>query len=175
MFPRFRRAPKPAKAPQRLYDAIVSRSRRPVFHTVFAIPDSIDGRFDVLTLHAFSVMDALTNLGPAGGATGTELASLIFAGFDDALRQLGVSDFGMGRRIKAMADAFYGRLKAYGAASGESELAAAVLRNVYRGDESRHRESVALAHYIFAVRQNLRNQAGLLLQGHADFGPLPVL
>jgi hypothetical protein len=50
-----------------------------------------------------------------------------------------------------------------------------LLRNVYRGDESRRRETAALAHYIFAVRQNLRSQSGLLLQGQADFGPLPVL
>jgi len=106
---------------------------------------------------------------------GTELASLIFAGFDDALRQLGVSDFGMGRRIKAMANAFYGRLKVYGAASDEGELAAALLRNVYRGNESRRSETAALAHYIFGVRQNLRNHVSLLLEGQADFGPLPVL
>jgi cytochrome b pre-mRNA-processing protein 3 len=175
MLPRFWRTPKPAKVSQRLYDAIVSRARQPVFHTIFAVPDTLDGRFDVLTLHAFAVMDALKSLGPAGGATGTELASLIFAGFDDALRQLGVSDFGMGRRIKAMADAFYGRLEAYGAASDETELAAAMLRNVYRGDENHRGETAALAHYIFAVRHNLRNQAGFLLEGQADFGPLPVL
>ena len=175
MLRRFRRNPKPATAARALYDAIVSRSRQPVFHTVFAVPDTLDGRFDLLSLHAFAVMDALKNLGLAGESLGTDLVSLIFAGFDDALRQLGVSDFGMGRRIKAMANAFYGRLKVYGEASAESELAAALLRNLYRGDESRHGEADALAHYIFDVRQNLRNQADHLLEGQADFGPLPVL
>jgi cytochrome b pre-mRNA-processing protein 3 len=175
MLSRFRRNPKLANAAQRLYDAIVSRARQSVFHTVFAVPDTLDGRFDVLSLHAFAVMDVLKTLGTAGGQTGTELASLIFAGFDDALRQLGVSDFGIGRRIKAMAAAFYGRLDAYGAASAENELAGALLRNLYRGDESRRRETAALAHYIFGMRQNLRDQPGLLLEGRPDFGPLPVL
>jgi cytochrome b pre-mRNA-processing protein 3 len=175
MLPRFGRNLKPAAAAQRLYDAIVSRARQPIFHTVFAVPDTLDGRFDVLCLHAYAIMDILKSAGPIAGGIGTELANLIFVGFDDALRQLGVSDMGMGRRIRAMADAFYGRLKAYGAARDESELAAALLRNVYRGDEARQPETVALAHYIFALRQNLRNQSGLLLEGRADFGPLPIM
>jgi cytochrome b pre-mRNA-processing protein 3 len=175
MLPRFRRKLKPSAAARRLYDGVVSRARQSIFHTGLAVPDTLDGRFDLLSLHAFAVMDALKSAGPAAEKVGTELASLIFAGFDDALRQLGVSDMGMGRRIRAMADAFYGRLEAYGAARDEDELAAALLRNVYRGDESRRRETAALVHYIFAVRQNLRNQSGLLLQGQADFGSLPVV
>ena len=173
MLPRFRAKLKPATAAQRLYDGIVCRSRQPIFYTGFAVPDTLDGRFDLLCLHAFAVMEALKGAGPTAEKIGTELASLIFAGFDDALRQLGVSDMGMGRRIKAMADAFYGRLKVYGAAADESELAAALLRNLYRGDEKRERETAALAHYIFALRQTLRDQSGLLLEGRADFGPLP--
>jgi cytochrome b pre-mRNA-processing protein 3 len=175
MLRRFRRAGKPAGTARRLYDAIVARAREPIFHTRFAVPDSLDGRFDLLTLHAFVVMETLRSLGPAGERLGSELASIIFAGFDDALRHLGVSDFGMGRRIKAMANAFYGRLEAYGSAPEEPELAAALLRNLYRGDEGRRVETAALAHYIFGARQNLRNQAGLLVEGRADFGPLPVL
>jgi cytochrome b pre-mRNA-processing protein 3 len=175
MLSRFRRKPKPASAARRLYDAIVRRARQPVFHTAFAVPDSFDGRFDLLSLHAFVVLDVLKGSGPSAEAIGTELASLIFAGFDDALRQLGVSDSGMGRRIKAMADAFYGRLEAYGAASDQGELSAALLRNVYRGDESRRGETAVLAHYIFAVRQDLRNHVSLVLEGQAHFGPLPIL
>src|SRR5689334_21125411 len=123
MLPRFRRNPKPKSPAQRLYDEIVARARQPVFHTRFAVPDTLDGRFDVLCLHASVVMDVLKALGPPARVIGTELASLIFAGFDDALRQMGVSDFGIGRRIKAMAAAFYGRLEVYGAAAGEGEAA----------------------------------------------------
>jgi len=175
MFPRFRRTPKPAAAAQRLYDAIVARAREPIFYTRLGVEDTLDGRFDLLTLHAVLVMDSLKSLGPAGRELGTELANLIFSGLDDALRQLGVSDFGMGRRIKAMANAFYGRLEAYSAASGEGELADALLRNVYRGDEARRRESTALAHYISAARLHLGNDTDSLLDGRADFGPLPIL
>src|SRR4051794_12026955 len=125
MFPPFRRNPKPVSPARHLYEEIVSRARQPIFHTEFAVPDTLDGRFDVLALHASVVMDALKILGSPAGVIGTDLASLIFAGFDDALRQMGVSDFGIGRRIKAMAAAFYGRLEVYGGALGENELAPA--------------------------------------------------
>jgi cytochrome b pre-mRNA-processing protein 3 len=174
MLPRFRRAPKAADAARRLYDAIVSRAREPIFHTDFAVPDTLDGRFDLLTLHAFIVMEALKSLDPAGGTLGTELASLIFAGFDDALRQLGVSDVGIGRRIKAMAGAFYGRLEAYGAAPAERDFADALLRNLYRGDETKRPETAGLTHYVSRIRHDLQTQAHLLLEGRIDFGPLPL-
>ena len=173
MFARFRRTPKPVAAAQRLYEAIVARAREPVFHVDFAVPDTLDGRFELLILHAFLVMDGLKSLGPAGQELGTELVNLIFSGLDDALRELGVSDSGMGRRIKAMANAFYGRLEAYGAAPDEGELDAALLRNVDRGDEARRRESTSLAHYIAAARLRLQGQTDLL-EGRVDFGPLPI-
>ncbi len=171
----FSRTPKPVSPARHLYDAIVSRAREQVFHTNFAVADSLDGRFDLLTLHAFAVMDALKPLGPAGGKVGTEFANVIFAGFEDALRQLGVSDMGLGRRIKAMANAFYGRLEAYGSASGEPELAAALLRNLYRGEETMRRESEVLAHYISELQLRLRAHSEHLLEGRVDFGPLPVM
>ena len=175
MFSRFRRTPKPVAAARRLHDSIVARAREPIFHTLYGVEDTLDGRFDLLTLHAFLVLDGLKSLGPAGQERGTELANLIFAGLEDALRQLGVSDFGMGRRIKAMANAFYGRLEAYGAASGEGELTAALLRNVYRGEETRGRESAGLAYYMSGARASLQSKPDLLLEGRADFGPLPIL
>jgi cytochrome b pre-mRNA-processing protein 3 len=175
MFARFRRTPKSINAASSLYDTIVARAREPIFHTQFGVADTLDGRFDLLTVHAFVVMDVLKSLGPAGQALGTALANLIFSGLDDALRQLGVSDVGMGRRIKAMANAFYGRLEAYGGAADEGGLAASLLRNLYRGDEGKRRESSALAHYIAEARSRLRNEPNVLLEGRADFGPLPIL
>lgn len=174
MLRRFRRAARPAESARRLYDVIVARAREQIFHTAFGVPDTLDGRFDLLTLHAFTVMEALKSVSPAGAALGTDLASVIFTGFDEALRQLGVSDFGIGRRMKAMAGAFYGRLEAYGAAPGEDELATALLRNLYRGDESKRRETIGLAHYICRIRHDLRTQADLLLEGRVEFGPLPI-
>lgn len=173
MFRRFREPDPCTKAAGRLYEALVARAREPVFHTKFSVPDTIDGRFDLLALHASVVMDALKPAGSEGARLGSALASGIFAGFDDALRELGVGDMGISRRIKAMAEAFYGRLHAYGAGESQAALADAILRNLYRGEALRRREAQALAHYIGGARQSLLAREGRLLHGDCYFGPLP--
>lgn len=175
MFRRFLGADPKAQAARALYDALVARSRAPIFYTAFAVPDTIDGRFDSLTLHAFAVMAALKSLGPEGEKLGTDLASVIFAGFDESLRELGVGDFGISRRMKAMGGAFYGRLEVYGGAASKTALAEAILRNLYRGEAPHRPEAEAMAHYIGLVRQALLAQTGALLQGKPDFGPLPEI
>jgi cytochrome b pre-mRNA-processing protein 3 len=152
---------------------MVARARAPIFHTAFAVPDTIDGRFDLLTLHAFLVLDGLKSQGNAGGKLGTELASAILAGFDEALRELGVGDVGISRRMKALAGAFYGRLEAYSLADTTAMLTPIVLRNLYRGEAARGREAAALAHYILSAREHLMGRPAALLQGAVDFGPLP--
>ena len=173
MLRRSRHSDAAVPAARRLYDGLVARARAPIFHTGFAVPDNIDGRFDLLTLHAFLVMDALKSQGDAGGRLGTELVSVIFAGFDDALRELGVGDFGLARRMKVLAGAFYGRLEAYRAADSVAALSSVLLRNLYRGDAARTHEAAMLAHYIVWARAHLMAQAAALLQGEVDFGPLP--
>ncbi len=167
----FRRDTPARRAANALHEAISGRARAPIFHTRFHVPDSIDGRFDLFTLHAFLVLEALKREGTEGAATGEELANAIFAGFEAALRELGVGDIGLARRIKAMANAFYGRLAAYEAADTEGKLAEALVRNLYRGEGARGDEARALAHYIFEARARLRGQD--VSQGYADFGPLP--
>ena len=173
MLRRSRRPDPLASASRRLHELLVARARDPIFHTDFAVPDTIDGRFDLLALHAFLVLDALKSQGDAGGKLGTELASVIFAGFDQALRELGVGDFGISRRMKALAGAFYGRLEAYRAADSARQLAPVLLRNIYRGDVARAHEAAMLAHYVLSARGRLMGHAADLLQGNADFGPLP--
>ncbi len=168
-----RRADNSVIAARGLYELLVARARAPVFPTEFLVPDTIDGRFDLLTLHAFLVLEALKSQGAAGAKLGNHLVSAIFAGFDDALRELGVGDLGISRRIKAMANAFYGRLEAYGAARSDEALTQALLRNLYRSDAARRGEAAALAHYIASARRNLAAGASALVEGSIDFGPLP--
>lgn len=167
------RKPAPPSAVQDLYRALVARSREKPFYQDWRVPDTIDGRFDLLTLHAFLVFESLKGQGPAAGELGSKLADVIFTGFDEALRELGISDFGMGRRIRNMADAFYGRLHHYGLAHTQTELAAAVQRNLYRGDAGRDHEAAGLASYMMAVRDRLKRDLPAVLAGKPDFGPLP--
>jgi cytochrome b pre-mRNA-processing protein 3 len=150
---------------QALYDALVSRAREPVFFAAFGVADSLDGRFDMLAFHAWLVLAELK-----GGVQAQGLIDTIFTGFDEAMREQGVGDIGIGHKLKAMAKAFYGRMSAYDAATNEEELAAALAKNIWRGAESGVRAR-ALAAYAFAARARLAAS----LPAALDFGPLPTI
>ena len=83
------------------------------FSRAWAFPTRMDGRFDLVALHAWLVLERLKAAGMDAAAQA--LTDTLFIGFDEALREQGTGDMGMGRRMKAMANAFYGRLAAYGA------------------------------------------------------------
>lgn len=170
MLSRFRRKDPAREAADRLHAAIAARSRAPVFYTDFAVPDTIDGRFDLLSLHTFLVMEALKGRDPEE-AVATQLVTAVFAGFEDALRDLGVGDFGLSRRIKAMANAFYGRLEAYRTAPDEATMSGALLRNLYRGDAAMSDRAARLARYVMGARAGLAPSD--TASGEANFGPLP--
>jgi cytochrome b pre-mRNA-processing protein 3 len=150
---------------QRLYDALVSRSRAPVFFTAFGVADTLDGRFDVLALHAWLALAELR-----GGPAAQALTDAIFTGFDEAMREQGAGDMGLSRKMKAFADAFYGRLSAYEQAGDEQALAAAIARNLYRGAAVNARAQ-ALAAYALRARESLAAGLPQVL----DFGPLPAI
>lgn len=150
---------------QSLYDSLVSRAREPVFFAQFGVADSLDGRFDMLAFHAWMVLAELKGAGPA-----QDLTNIIFTGFDEAMREQGVGDIGIGHKLKAMAQAFYGRMSAYDAAKNEAELAAALARNIWRGADA-HPSAPKLAAYAFAARKSLAAS----LPAALDFGPLPTI
>lgn len=156
------------KRVERLYAATVARARAPVFFTKLGVPDTIDGRFDLLALHAWLILDRLRD--EKLGALSQGLTDTIFLGFDEGLRDLGTGDMGMGRRIKKLADAFYGRLQAYDTSKDFATMAETVQRNLYRGtgDES-HAQTVA--HYIETARECVAGSD--VANGEVNFGPLP--
>jgi cytochrome b pre-mRNA-processing protein 3 len=153
---------------QGLYDQMVARARAPVFFRELAVPDTIDGRFDLVTLHAWLVLERLKSTGQDAAAQA--LTDTLFIGFDEALREQGTGDMGMGRKMKAMADAFFGRLAVYSAAQEPEALAAALAKNVWRGGAGADAPR-RLAAYVGTARAALASsdlEAGVL-----DFGPLP--
>jgi cytochrome b pre-mRNA-processing protein 3 len=109
-----------------LEQQLASRARAPCFFQGLGVPDTLDGRFDVLALHAWLALVRLKEVGRDEAAQA--LTDALFVGFDEALREQGVSDMGMGRRMKAIANAFYGRLAAYDAARSTQEMAEALPR-----------------------------------------------
>jgi cytochrome b pre-mRNA-processing protein 3 len=152
----------------RLYAATIARARTPVFFTTFGVPDTIDGRFDLLALHAWLVLDRLRAAGLGDVSQG--LTDTIFIGFDEGLRDLGAGDMSIGRRIKQLADAFYGRLQAYGASEGAAVMTEAIQRNLYRG-EGATAHAQAIARYVESARAHLGRSD--VARGEVDFGPLP--
>ncbi|MGN6516743.1 MAG: ubiquinol-cytochrome C chaperone family protein [Rhizomicrobium sp.] len=154
----------------RLCAAIGKRAREPVFFTELGVPDTIDGRFDLVTLHAWLVLQRMRAAGMKNSSQA--LIDALFASFDESLRDLGVGDIGIGHRMKKMADAFYGRLAAYGGAADEAELTAAILRNVYRGEAEHEEAAGRLARYAMKARACLDKSD--LSRGDADFGALPA-
>jgi cytochrome b pre-mRNA-processing protein 3 len=153
---------------QRLYDSLVSRAREPVFFRDFGVADTIDGRFDMVVLHAWLALSALKAADRNEAAQG--LTDAIFVGFDEAMREQGAGDMGLSRKMKAFADAFYGRLSAYGQSADETQLAAALARNLWRGAQIGE-PARKLAAYAWRARESLKQG----LPDRLDFGPLPQL
>jgi len=130
-----RRDPHRATA-ARIYGAIAPQARNPAFYRPgYGVPDTLDGRFDMLVLLSFLVMARLQDEAD-GPAINQALFDEMFRHLDLNLREMGVQDLGVGRRIKIMAEAFNGRTTAYRAAlAGQGEdLASALRRNVFAAD-----------------------------------------
>lgn len=132
------------------YVQIVTQARQPVFYHDWQVDDSLDGRFDALVLHLFLVLERCE--GEDNDETryfSRYLSEIFFADMDRSLREMGASDTGVGIRIKAMAQAFYGRMKAYRDAIGdETALAEALKRNVYRDRDIAPEIVASLAAYM---------------------------
>jgi len=147
-----------------LYAAVVERAREPVFFAISGVKDTLDGRFDLIVLHVWLVLDRLK-----GGPLSQAFVDRVFVGFDEALRELGAGDIGMGKRVKKFADAFYGRMQAYAAATNEASMEAALIRNLYRGEPGAGAN--ALARYALRARERLVDCD--VDAGQLDFGRLP--
>src|SRR5262249_15571344 len=107
-------APSPETlAAQRLLGAVMTEARKPDLYEKAGVLDTIDGRSDVLTAHLFFVRHRLKSEGDNARRLAQRLFDAAFANFDEALREMGVGDLSVGKKIRKMAEAFYGRISAY--------------------------------------------------------------
>ena len=114
------------------YMRIVERAREPAFYVGWGVPDTLDGRFEVLALHVFLVLNRLKRETGEAIVFAQELFDTMFADLDSALREMGAGDLGVGRRVQAMAKGLYGRIAAYERGLGdEAEMTAALRRNLF--------------------------------------------
>ena len=150
-----RRKPEEAFA-QALYARTAEHARAPELFEAARIPDTLDGRFDSLALHAALMIDRLRRE-PDGEALAQAFFDAMFRHLDLTLREIGVQDLGVGRRIKIMAEGLHGRALAYrqAMAGGPVPLSDVLRRNAYGGRPPADDEAVAVleAHVRDYVRR----------------------
>lgn len=150
------------------YRRIVTQTRLPAFYTDFGVPDTPEGRFDLLALHAFLVMDRLSQTAPAEAQ---ELFDLMFDDMEVNLRELGASDIRIGAKVKKLAQDFFGRSHAYRMALKAGDRAAltdALDRNLFAKSASNPRHLAAIADY--AAQAFGRDETG---EAHFPIPPSP--
>ena len=152
----FRRNPQPGTIAA-LYGAIVAQARNPSFYLGFGVPDTIDGRFDMILLHLALFCRRLASEGEAAGSLRQDVFDMFCRDMDDNLREMGLGDLSVPKKMQKMAAAFYGRLDAYDralAAAGDGELALALARNVL-GEATPSASAHRLAAYVRAAARRL--------------------
>ncbi len=154
-----------------LYTAAVGAARDPVFYERLGVPDTLDGRFDLVGLHAFLLIRRLRAIPAPGPAVAQAVFDAMFSDMDINLRELGVGDMSISKRVKAMWEAFHGRATAYDAPLAAGDLAAleaAIVRNVFR--EAAHPGAAAIAQIALDQAAHLdRQPAAGLAAGQVNF------
>ena len=155
-----------------IYGMIVTQAREPLFYRDLGVPDTVNGRFDLVLLHLWLVLRRLKSVG-----SGTALSQALFDHFctdmDDNLREMGVGDQTVPKRMREFGEAFYGRTAAYDMAltEGTDALAGAICKNVLNGEKMEKAREIAL--YIeSAIARLAELDEAVLLGGGWQF-PLP--
>ena len=155
-----------------LYDQIVAAARQPLLYAEWNVPDTPLGRFEMIALHVFLVLHRLRGETGEARDVAQNLTDAFFADVEHSMRELGIGDLGVPKRMKKLARMFYGRAVAYGEAIDRDDrpaLAAALARNV-RPDEPSWPQAAELAGYVMAAHRGLAAQPlSDLISGRIEF------
>ncbi|ODT62061.1 MAG: ubiquinol-cytochrome C reductase [Phenylobacterium sp. SCN 69-14] len=155
---------------QKLYAGVVAQARTPALYELYGVPDTVEGRFELYTAHVFLLLDRLRGQGSRASETSQALFDTYLGALDDALREMGVGDLSVGKKMRRLGEAFYGRVKSYEAAFAAlpqtDHLQALLTRTVYAQGGA---ENVGkLADYVLKQRAALAEQKlDALLDGRA--------
>lgn len=153
--------PKPAQvAGQALYARTAPQARLTALYADLGAPDTPEGRFELFSLHVYLILERLKGQGPQAAAAAQALFDAYVSSLDNALRELGVGDLSVGKRMRKLGEAFFGRVKSYEAAFGKlpdsGDLEAVIARTIYAdADASRAPDMAA---YVLAQRAALADQ-----------------
>jgi cytochrome b pre-mRNA-processing protein 3 len=167
--------PRPAlSAGRALYVRAVDQSRTPALYAELGAPDTVEGRFEIYSLHVVLLLDRLRGEGEAAAEVSQALFDTYVKALDNALREMGVGDLSVGRKMRRLGEAFYGRGKSYEAAFAalpdQAPLQALVTRTVYA--EADAGLAPRMVSYVLAQRAALTDQpAERLVAGEVDWAP----
>lgn len=143
-----------------LYAGLVSQSRTPALYETLGAPDTVEGRFEIYTLHLYLLMDGLKGQGTQANETSQALFETYVSALDHALREMGVGDLSVGKKMRKLAEAFYGRVKSYEQAFASlpdtAALEALLGRTVYA--EADAGRAPDMAAYMLRQREALASQ-----------------
>jgi cytochrome b pre-mRNA-processing protein 3 len=140
-----------------LYGAIVAQARNPAIFRDLAVPDTVEGRFETIVAHLVLFLRRLDVEGEGARAVGQAAFDHFCDDMDRALREMGVGDTSVGKKMRRIGEAFYGRAEVYGAAlraRNAGTLSEAVGRNVYHGGTAEV-AAAGFAAYMLAAEQRL--------------------
>ena len=159
-----------------LYGAIVAQARSIEFYTAYGVPNTVQGRFDLIVLHLVLLLDRLGRGEGSGRDIGQKLFDVFCRDLDGNLREMGVGDLAVPKQMRRFAEAFYGRQLAYGtafAAADDRELEMALARNIFNAVPGGRQEACGedkLARYARAALRQLEAQdAATILRGQSSF------
>jgi len=155
-----------------IYSVIVAKARQPYFYADLRVPDTVEGRFDMIALHAILVMNRLATGNAPAKVLSQKIFDEMFSDMDRALREMGAGDLSVGKKVRRMAEVFYGRAKAYRDALGQGDLPGleqALARNIYP-DGAEPDNLARLARYAAASSRALAGQSDVdVLAGRIYF------
>ena len=162
-----------------LYAAVVTRARDPSFYAGLGVPDTREGRLEMVLLHAILAVRRLQAEGLPGRRLSQALFDLMFADIDRLMREWGVGDLSVGKHVKRVAQTFYARAGAIEPMLAHGDAAALVpvlARNAYGRDEAAGEPGARhLAGYLVAQAEALAAQPGVdLLAGRLAWAPVPL-
>ena len=144
-----------------IYGAIVARARLPIFYQGFGVPDSLEGRFVMLSLHLFAVLHRLKEAGTGeAAAMAQDLADRFTADMETVLRELGVGDLSVPKRVRSLVASGAAQLEGFERAfdEGEGSFEEAVVEALPGEEEDAKRTAAKLAPYVLGVVQHLKNE-----------------
>jgi cytochrome b pre-mRNA-processing protein 3 len=159
----FRRTPRDDSIAS-LYGMIVAQARAPAFYQIYGIPDTVNGRLEMVMLHTVLVLRRLEGSEGPGRTLGQGLFDHFCRDMDASMREMGVGDLAVPRKMRQIGEAFYGRQAAYRAALAEPPgldepaLVATLERNVFAGATTSAAAARRLASYVREADRRLTAQ-----------------